>query len=264
MLTSLNNPLIKEIRKLRQSKVREELGLALLEGTKLLESACLANCPIETVCYTLAWQEKNPETWLSLAKLAQRLELVDSDLIDAMATTVNPDGVLATIKKTRLVRPIPEHLQSGLILEHIQDPGNLGTIMRTALATGVDCIFLGKNSASFDQPKVLRSSVGACFQLACKICTDIVEIVKSYQAQGLQIIATLPDAQKTYWDIDLVQPSLFLLGNEASGLSQELRQLADQSVRLPLKPAVESLNVAVTCAVLLYERQRQIKYLQKL
>jgi RNA methyltransferase, TrmH family len=254
MLTSLHNPLIKEIRKLRQGKVSE---LALLEGTNLIEAACLANCPLETVCYSQNWQEKNSKLWLSLSQLAQRLELVDLDILSSLATTVNPDGVIATIKKSQLVRAIPANLQLGLVLENIQDPGNLGTIMRTSLACSVDCLFLSKNCARFDQPKVLRSSVGACFQLACQSCEDLVATVKFYQAQGLQVVATTPVAQKLYWELDLRQPTLLLLGNEAAGLSQELIQIADHSVRLPLSPAVESLNVAITSAILLYERQRQ-------
>jgi len=257
MLTSLQNSLIKEIRKLHQAKGREEKGLILLEGTKLLETACQVNCFLETVCHTEQWKENNFLTWQKLVNLAQRVEEVSPNVLDYLATTVTPDGVIATVSRAKMVPEIPKQLQIGLVLEDIQDPGNLGTIMRTSLATGVDCIFLSKHSVDIDHPKVLRASVGSCFHLACQKTEDLPKLIRFYRAQGIQIIATLMSTETRYWEVELTRPSLILLGNEGSGLSEELIQLADHKVKLPLHPGIESLNVAVTSAVVLYERERQ-------
>ncbi len=257
MLTSLQNPLVKEIRKLHQTKGRREKGLFLLEGTHLLETACQVNCSLETVCYTEQWKEENFLTWQKIVKLAQRLEPVSSQVLNSLATTVTPDGVIATVSRAWKVAQVPTQLKRGLVLEDLQDPGNLGTIMRTAAATGVDCIYLSSQSLEVDHPKVLRASVGAWFHLACHQSDDLEAVIKFYQAQGIQIIATLPDTEKLYWEVDFTRPSLILLGNEAAGLSDKLVQLADQKVKLPLRPGVESLNVAIATSVLLYEIERQ-------
>jgi TrmH family RNA methyltransferase len=260
MLTSLQNPLIKQMRKLHQAKGRREQGLFLLEGTHLLETACQVNCSLVSLCCTLEWQESHPKLWKNATKLAQRTELVTPEILKAIATTVNPDGVVATA--SRIVRDAPNfsQFQLGLVLEKLQDPGNLGTIIRTAVATDVNAIWLSEDSADIDSPKVLRSSAGAWFQMPLIVSPNLPTVVENYQKQGVQIIATLPQANKIYWEIDLTCPSLILLGNEGAGLSEELVALADCQGKIPLKGSVESLNVAIAAALLLYEAQRQISY----
>jgi RNA methyltransferase, TrmH family len=257
MLTSLQNPLFKEIRKLHQAKGRREKGLFLLEGTNLLETACQVNCSLETVCYTQKWKEENFLTWQKIVKLARRVELVSFQVLNSIATTVTPDGVIATVSRESHLTEVPTQLQRGLVLEDLQDPGNLGTIMRTAVATGVDCLYLSHNSVEVDHPKVLRASVGAWFYLACQQTDDLEGVIKFHQAQGIQIIATLPNTEKLYWEVDFTLPSLILLGNEGAGLSEKLIQLADQKVKLPLRAGVESLNVAIATSAILYEMERQ-------
>ena len=257
MLTSLQNPLVKEIRKLHQTKGRREQNLFLLEGTNLLETACQVNCSLDIVCHTEEWKEENILTWHKILKLARKVETVSYAVLKQLATTINPDGIVATVNRLEALPSVPSKAQLGLVLENIQDPGNLGTIMRTALATGVDCIYLSKNSVEVDHPKVLRASVGAFFSLACQECEDLGEMIKFQQAQGVQVIATLPTATKLYWEADFTRPSLILLGNERAGLSQELTILADEQVTLPLRPQVESLNVAIATSVILYEITRQ-------
>ena len=140
----------------------------------------------------------------------------------------------------------------------MQDPGNLGTIIRTAAATGVDRLWLSSDSVDFYSPKVLRASAGEWFRLPIAECQDLSELVKRHQQQGVQVIATTSKADKTYWETDFTRPSLIILGNEGSGLSTELIELADERVAIPLTNEVESLNVAVATALLLYEAQRQL------
>lgn len=254
MLTSLSNPLVKQMRKLHRPKGRAEQHLFLLEGTHLLTEACATKWPLSTVCYTSAWQEKYPSLLQQVSFLAQRLELVSPNLLQAIATTVHPDGVIATAcSRQRLV-----NLSSlGLVLETVQDPGNLGTIIRTAAAAGAEGLLLSGDSVDLEHPKVLRASAGQWFRLPMAVSPDLTAEVQRAKDQGMQIVATQPVTPLTYWDLDLRSPTLILLGNEGAGLSPQLIRLADQQVTIPLRQGVESLNVAIAAALILYEAQRQ-------
>ncbi len=256
MLTSLQNPLVKQIRKLHSTKERHKEQLFLLEGTHLLAEACAVNYPLRTVCYTTQWQKTHDELWQNACKQCYRTELVSEEVLAAMATTVQPDGVVATAQRRDRQPEIP---QTGLTLalETVQDPGNLGTIIRTAVACSVSGLWLSGNAVDLDHPKVLRASAGQWFRLNMAVSEDLRSTVRHYQQSGVQVVATLPSATLTYWEVDWLQPSLILLGNEGSGLSGDLAGMASKQVKIPLDPAVESLNVAIAAALMLYEAQRQ-------
>jgi RNA methyltransferase, TrmH family len=255
MLTSLQNPLVKQIKQLHRAKARREQQLFLVEGTHLIEAACIADRALVTVCHTLDWQLRYPELYLQIEQRTQRLEVVSPEVLRAIATTVEPDGIIATVERSSTAAPAFHQL--GLVLETIQDPGNLGTIIRTAAAAGADGLLLSANSVDLDHPKVLRASAGQWFRLPMTTSPDLPAAIASYRQQGFQIVATLPTADRTYWDVDFRQPTLLLLGNEGAGLSPDLAALADYSVQIPLAVGVESLNVAIATALLLYEAKRQ-------
>jgi TrmH family RNA methyltransferase len=255
MLTSLQNPLVKQMRKLHRARERQEQQLFLLEGTHLLEAALMANYPLVTVFCTLTWQAKHGELWRQVTDQAQRTEVVSPEVLRAIATTVEPDGVLATSPRLSLSSPVFTRL--GLVLETLQDPGNLGTLIRTTAAAGAEGILLSADSVDPDHPKVLRASAGQWFQLPLGVSSDLATEIRHYQQQGMQVVATLPTATQSYWQVDLGPPTLILLGNEGAGLSPELSQLADLQVRIPVSPGVESLNVAIAAALILYEAKRQ-------
>ncbi|MBV5261162.1 RNA methyltransferase [Synechococcus moorigangaii CMS01] len=255
MLTSLQNPLVKEIRKLHQAKERHRQGLLLLEGTNLIEAAIAQGFSFQTVLFTENWQAKYPQ--LAAQLKGDRQDLVAEEVLQRVATTVNPDGIVATLAQ-RLVRSSPpDQISLGVAIERLQDPGNLGTIIRTATATGVDTLLLSGDSVNPSNPKVLRASVGAWFQTTPLVLPTFLDQLQRYRAQGVQIVATLPQATKTYWDLDWRQPSLILLGNEGAGLSPAVAAIADQAVQIPMGPGIESLNVAIACALMLYEARRQ-------
>ncbi|MBD2413919.1 rRNA methyltransferase [Nostoc calcicola FACHB-389] len=257
MLTSLQNPLVKQIRKLHSSKERHKQELFLLEGTHLLEEACAVNYPLETVCCTPDWQATHLSLWEEACNRCDRAEIVSREVLDAIATTVQPDGVVATAKRSDRQTQVPF---TGLVLalETVQDPGNLGTMIRTAAAAGASGLWLSGDSVDLDNPKVLRASAGQWFRLATAVTEDLKATVQQSQQAGMQVIATLPNASLTYWQVDWRKPSLILLGNEGAGLSADLAAMADEEVRIPLSPGVESLNVAIAAALMLYEAQRQM------
>jgi TrmH family RNA methyltransferase len=262
MLTSTQNPLVKKIKKLHTAKGRQEDQLFLLEGTHLLEEACAVDYPLVTVCCTPEWQERHQQLWQEVTQKCQRAEVVSPEVLKAIATTVQPDGVVATATRLFPADSVPPQGEPilnfiGLALETVQDPGNLGTIIRTAAAAGAERLWLSRDSVDLDNPKVLRASAGQWFRLPMAVTLDLTDVVCQCQAQGIQVVATIPDATLSYWDIDLRRPTLILLGNEAAGLRADLERRADQQVKIPLAPEVESLNVAIAAALMLYEAQRQ-------
>ncbi len=256
MLTSLQNSLVKQIRKLHSAKERHKQDLFLLEGTHLLEEAMAVGYPLEVICCTPQWQISHPLLWEQALLKCDRTQVVSQEVLAAMATTVQPDGVIATAQRRDCVLAAPS---TGLVLalENVQDPGNLGTIIRTAAAAGISGLWLSGAGVDIDNPKVLRASAGQWFRVEIGVSEDLKTIVQQSRAAGMQIVATLPSATVTYWQVDWQKPSLILLGNEGAGLSADLVNMADQQVKIPLSPGVESLNVGITAALMLYEAQRQ-------
>jgi RNA methyltransferase, TrmH family len=256
MLTSLQNPLVKQMRKLHRAKERREQALFLLEGTHLLQEACAVAYPLETVCYTPDWQARYPTLCQQTTQHARRTELVSPEVLQAIATTVNPDGVVATAR--RIQQQFGERpLQLGVALETLQDPGNLGTVIRTAAAVGADGLWLSSDSVDLDHPKVLRASAGQWFRLPMVVSDNLATDLQQLQTEGVQLVATLPSAEMTYWQVDFTRPSVILLGNEGAGLSDRLIEIVDTEVQIPLAAGVESLNVGIAAALILYEARRQ-------
>ncbi len=257
MLTSTQNSLVKHMRKLQSAKERREAQLFLVEGTHLIQEACAVKYPLMTICHTETWQAHHADLWAIAVKTCDRVELVSDEVIKAIATTVNPDGVVAIAPRLAAPKPlIPAHLT--IALSTIQDPGNLGTIIRTATAVGADGLWVSQDSVDLDNPKVLRASAGQWFRLAMGVTDNLAQLVASYQQHGVQVISTTSHTETSYWDVDYLRsPTLILLGNEGAGLNDKLTALADIQVKIPMAAAVESLNVATASALILYEVRRQ-------
>lgn len=255
MLTSIQNPLVKQIRKLHSAGQRREQGVFLLEGTHLLEEALAVGYPLETVCCTPQWQLEHQQLWQQVCQKAKRAEVVTPEVLKAIATTVQPDGVVATAPRNEQ-HAVPL-TGIGLALETVQDPGNLGTMIRTAAAAQASGLWLSADSVDLDNPKVLRASAGQWFRLPMAVSENLSATVRECQQAGMQVVATLPTAKLSYWEVDWRQPSLILLGNEGAGLSAAVAALADLQVKIPLNAGVESLNVAIAAALMLYEARRQ-------
>ncbi|MEC4806477.1 MAG: RNA methyltransferase [Jaaginema sp. PMC 1079.18] len=257
MLTSTKNPWIKQLRKLRSRSERHKQAVCLIEGTHLLERACEFNYTLSALCATPDWIENHTPLWQQAQTQAERTEIVTAPVLEAIATTVNPDGVIATLSRSCLQRPFKQPLSLVLALDRLQDPGNLGTILRSAAATSASGLWLSEDSVDLDNPKVLRASAGEGLRFPVAVCSTIQEAIAHSQGAGLQVVATLPQAELTYWEADFTQPTLLVLGNEGAGLSPELAAMSDVRVKIPLSAGVESLNVAIAAALLLYEVQRQ-------
>lgn len=252
VVTSTKNPLAKQFRKLHQAKERRRQNLFLLEGTHLVQEACAVKYTLMQVAVTQDWCRTHGELLSQLQSLSADIRRVSPEVLSSICTTVSPDGVVAIAQR---VVPTAESgaVSLGVALERLQDPGNLGTVIRTAAAAGCDRIWLTANSVDIDHPKVLRATAGQWFRLPMQTVPSF-EFLTSLDTQ---LVATTPGACLDYWDLDLQQPTIFLMGNEGAGLSDQAMALATHRVKIPLAADVESLNVAIATAILLYEAKRQ-------
>lgn len=260
LISSRRNPLVRQWRQLHDPKGRRAQGLLLLEGTHLLQEVLRLGLRPQAAVATDAWLQRYPALAAALAPVTA-LQRVSPEVLEAMATTGHPDGVALTLPPPPAA-PLDE-AGGGLwlVLDTIQDPGNLGTLMRTALAADVRALWLVEGADPF-QPKVLRASAGAALALPIwrgDRPTLVAHLARAGAGGALQVVATLPPVTGAvpYWQLDWTRPTVLMLGSEGAGLAPELQALASERVTIPHSPAVESLNVAVAAAPLLLERLRQ-------
>lgn len=265
LITSRRHALVRRFRALQEPRGRREQGLLLLEGTHLLQEVLRLGLVPEELAATPAWITAHASLLMQVAARCAVFR-VSADVLAAMATTRSPDGVVLSLPPPA-VAPAPQAWADDrprglwLALDGLQDPGNLGTLMRTALAAGVEAVWLA-GGADPHQPKVLRASAGAALALplwrsdgdALASC-----LARLRQQPELQIVASVPPEQggQPYWQLDWCRPTVLLLGREGAGLAPALQALASHRVTVPHSAAVESLNVGVAAAPLLLERRRQ-------
>lgn len=257
-ISSRRNPLVQRLRALHQASGRQERQSLLLEGTHLVEEALRLGHVPDLLLSTPAWALRHAHLLGGLPPATSRREATQ-EVLEAVATTRSPDGVVATLPWTLPSPPLPAKAGAfTLLLDNVQDPGNLGTLLRTAWAAGVDQVWLREGADPW-QPKVLRASSGASLALVVGRLSHgaLLERLRLARQGGALLVATVVRGGEPYWRHDWRRPTVVMLGNEGAGLSQELVEWADRRLSLPHSPAVESLNVAIAAAPLLLERQRQ-------
>lgn len=191
-------------------------------------------------------------------------EIVSQQVFGSISGTISPQGILSVVKmqETSLEKILcaerAEHdRQLLLLLEDIQDPGNLGTIMRTAEAAGVTGVILSKGTVDIYNPKVVRSTMGTIFRLPFVYVEDLLMTAGRIQEQGIALVASHLEGTSWYDEVDYQKDIAVCIGNEGRGLSQELSGMADIRVKIPMHGQVESLNAAVAASILVYEADRQ-------
>ena len=262
MITSNANEKVKEIEKLgKQSKLRKEQKAFTVEGIRMFREVPPER--IREIYYTSDAAVKYPELKAELKNaesFAERIEEVTEGVMKKMSGTETPQGILAVVKIVdySVQDLIGEATETPflLILERLQDPGNLGTIIRMAEGAGVTGILLSADSADHYSPKVVRSTMGSVLRMKVAVSEDIVEDVKKLREKGITVFGTHLSG-KEFYDEDFRGPSAFLIGNEGKGLTDELSREADKLVRIPMMGSVESLNAAICASVVSYEVLRQ-------
>lgn len=261
MITSTSNPKIKHVAELvKSARTRREEGLFVAEGVRL----CM-EVPADRVleayvseCYAKS-VEGNESTESSYDFIARNIpyETVSDAAFKKMSDTVSSQGVLCVVKcsDTKIDGFMADH-ESGalrlLILENIQDPGNLGTMIRTAEAAGFDAVITDRNTVDVYNPKVIRSTMGCIFRVPVIATDDLREALDKMRNEKVRLFATLLDESIDYSEVSYGDRLGIIIGNEGSGLTKETADMADVHVHIPMCGQVESLNASVAAALMMY------------
>lgn len=240
MITSLENKSIKKYAKLKQRKYREEEGLFLVEGEHLIKEAEKANL-LKVVILTEDKKINSKQTILYVTKeIMKKLSFLDT-----------PPEVMGVCKMKAVNNSLGNQL---LILDEIQDPGNLGTIIRSAVAFGIDSILLSENTVDLYNPKVVRATQGLLFHMNIVKC-NLLDTVSNLKEKGYQIYTTNVENGEELKTIKINrnQKLALVMGNEGKGVREEITSLADKKIYIKMNPLVESLNVGIATSILLYE-----------
>ncbi|WP_274365086.1 TrmH family RNA methyltransferase [Paenibacillus thermotolerans] len=264
-IRSIHNDQVKLWSSLQTRKGRERSGAYLVEGAHLVAEALRSGAAAEAVLYvpgTAAVKELEllgfvPEhnttgpRWISVSEA----------VMDKITEAQTPQGVAAVMKLPApdLGKLLTYRLGVFVAVDAVQDPGNLGTIVRSADAVGATAVLLGKGTVDMYNPKTVRSTMGSLFHIPIVSC-DLAEAFPRMKECGIKIAATSLAANNTCFEADFTGPTCFLLGNEGAGVSAELLALADETIIIPIPGRAESLNVAMAATVLLYETVRQRGY----
>jgi len=256
-ITSPDNQLLKKIRALGQRSGRQRSGLFLLEGAKLVNEAFAKDLPVRDVLVSQTFLKSGLGACQGTNITA--VSVVDDKLFKEVSGTETPEGILA-------VGEIPRHnlneIVSGkaplvLLAVAIQDPGNLGTMIRTAHASGASGVVLSKGCVDPYNAKVVRAAAGALFSLPLVADLSAEEAIKSLKDKGIKVVACDPAAPDPYWGLDMTGPLAIAVGNEGQGFSEAVLALADSKTQVPMQDGCESLNAAITAAIVLFSARQQ-------
>ncbi len=251
-ITSTSNSVVKDACRLKQKKDRDESGLFLIEGAKMLREAVSSDMEVSDVFVEKSEYEAHREYFDTLD--IQHLFVVSRQVIEKISEWKTPQGICAVVRKKEY--SIDECLAGDsvfvLVLDGVSDPGNIGTIVRTAEAAGVKCIITTAGTADCYQSKALRASMGSIFRIRVFENFEKCGIIYKLKSNGIKIVSTSLAGQDVF-DFDMRSKKVAaVFGNEGAGISDEFIQDADVLLRLPMEGRVESLNVAVSAGIIMY------------
>lgn len=263
MLTSRDNPLVKRTRAVRDGKIRDQI---FIEGVRLSEEAVRSALHIEDVLYTerLVEDERGKQLLQALASSSKRMTLVSQQVLDSVSDTKTPQGIVMLAERPKgfgdermqtssqaLTRPLV------IIMHRINNPSNAGAIVRAAEAAGATGAFATEGSADLYSPKALRGAMGSTFRLPLREGARFSETLEWCRARGIRTVSTTASSTRAYTEIDWTVARALVVGEEGAGLEDDEIAATDEAVHIPMQAPVESLNVAVATAVVLYEAARQ-------
>lgn len=257
VITSKDNEQIKHIRKLKEKKYRDEYKEYVIEGVKLIKEAIAANVNIKTIvaCDDCVKNEEiDPKVMYEIAKY--NCIYVEEKVFQSITDVQNPQGLLAVMAKEEEKEKIDFSDDIIVVLDNIQDPGNLGTILRTVDSVGLKQIIVSKKSGDVYNPKVVRSTMGAILRINVIESENLLETLKQIKKHKFEVMATSLDTDNSIYDIDYKKKAI-VIGNEAKGVSQEILDIADKKIKIPMLGKTESLNAAVATGIITYEYVRQ-------
>ncbi len=257
VITSKENETVKIIKKLKDKKYRDETGLYIIEGIKMLEEAIEEKARIRKIIICEECLKAGDLEQKVLYEIAKyNCIYVNSKVFNSLTDVVAPQGIMAVIEKPNKDIKIKYDQDIILALDGIQDPGNLGTILRTADSVNLKQIIVTKNTADSYNSKVVRSTMGAILRIKIIETDDLAKTLKEAKKNKFKIVATSLDTNNSIYDIDY-NKKVIVIGNEANGVSKEIQELADNKVKIPMLGKTESLNASVATGIILYEYVRQ-------
>ena len=254
-ITSLHNPVIKQIIKLRQAGERQRQGLIIIEGFAEIKLAIASGLSLEIFCYSEDWadKERSPVQIMNRELLA-----VSKEAFKKISYREHPDGFLALAKSFYL--SLPDIVLGAnpilLVIEAVEKPGNLGAILRSADAAGIDAVLVCDAQTDIYNPNVIRASLGTVFSDQIVICST-QQAISWLQKNKISIYAAAPQAKNIYAEADYRGATAIVVGAEHQGLSQTWLKAASQKIKIPMQGKINSLNASVSTAIILFEAMRQ-------
>lgn len=256
MITSTGNQQMKNLMLLmKKAKARNEQGLFVVEGRKMFLEA--PDEQIEKVYVSESFYKENEEILIG-----RTYEVVSDSVFKTVSDTQTPQGIICLVKKPEYEL---EELFCGekthlLILESIQDPGNLGTMMRTGEGAGITGIIMNQTTVDLFNPKTIRSTMGSIYRVPFYVSKNLSETIQTLKKRNMKVYAAHLKGKIQYDEPDYKSSVAFMIGNEGNGLTEETADLADIYIRIPMEGKVESLNAAISASLLMYETNRQRRH----
>lgn len=256
-ISSKDNEFIKHIKKLKDKKYRDLSNEYIVEGIKLVTEAIKENAKIKQVIICEECTKGDLISKNIMYEIA-RFECiyVTEKVFNYITEVQNPQGILAVIEKNSNEEEINYEEDIIVALDDIQDPGNLGTILRTVDSIGLKQILVSKGTADIFNPKVVRSTMGAIFRVKVIECEDLQVTLKEIKKHKFKIVVTSLQTDKSLYYVEF-KKKVIVIGNEANGVSEKIQNIADEKIKIPMLGKTESLNASVATGVVLYEYVRQ-------
>ena len=257
VISSKDNELIKRIKKLKDKKYRDESNEYIIEGVKLIEEAVKENAKIKKIIIcedTTRTYEIPTNIMLEIAKY--ECVYVTDKIFNSITQVTNPQGIMAIIEKNTNNTEIDFTQDIIIALDDVQDPGNLGTILRTVDSIGLNQIIISKGTADAFNPKVVRSTMGAIFRVKIIEVDNLQDTIKQIKRHHFKLMVTSLQTNNSIYDIEF-KKKIIVIGNEANGVSKEIHDMADERAKIPMLGRTESLNASVAAGIVMYEYVRQ-------
>lgn len=257
IISSKDNEFIKHIKKLKDKKYRDMNKEFIIEGIKLIKEAIEEKTEIKQIIICDNCLDSNiipKELMYEIAKY--ECVYVTENIFKIISDVNTPQGILAIIGRNAEESQIDYTQDIIVALDDIQDPGNLGTILRTVDSIGLKQILVSKGTADSYNPKVVRSTMGAIFRIRIIECEDLENTLREVKKHKFKLVVTSLQTEKSLYDIDF-EKKVIVIGNEANGVEQKIQDLADEKIKIPMLGKTESLNASVATGIVLYEYVRQ-------
>lgn len=261
IIESKDNALIREVKKLNKKKYRVEKGQFLIEGFRFTEEALKSSFNVPYIFIGEDSLDKCQD--FGIEKLIEehtKVYCIKENLLKELCNTENPQGILAVVKNKKV--DIKNAQGFYILVDKIQDPGNMGTIIRSAHASGALGVIITKGTVDVYNDKTLRSTMGSIFNIPL-IEDEDFKVIKNLKDNGFKLVVSSLDTENNFYDIDLTEKIIVAVGNEGNGISEEVYEFSDEKVKIPMPGGAESLNAAVAASIMMFEIVRQNKVLSK-